>query len=292
MDLLVKGKSATVSGVIGPIDRHMGHLLVDAELLEFDDIERILTRQRRDGSRFGEAAIALGLLKADDIFWALSIQYEYPQLEANTRFNKRLVIAQQPLSARAESIRDLRSQLLLRWFGGSRKLLAVTAARNGEGCSEVAANLALSFAQLGEKTLLIDADMRSPMQETLFGLNSDSGLSNLLAGRGSFVDAVQYCPGFADLSILGAGAPPPNPQELLSRATFVSLLNDVIGKYDIVLLDTPPAMTSADAQFIAAIAGGSLHVVRRHQSRADDLKNITEKFSTIGINLVGAVIVD
>ena len=291
MDLFVNPKLSHAEQ-LRPLDAHIGKLLMDAGKLSAVDVKRIIAVQKEEGLRFGEAAISTGLVEENDILRALSVQFEYPHIPSDCPLNKKLVLASQPFSARAEAFRALRSQLLLGWFGGRKKLLAVSSARKGEGSSEVAANLAIAFAQLGEKTLLIDADMRNSGQYALFNFKPAAGLSNLLAGRGSLMDSVEYVDQIGALAILCSGAQPPNPQELLCRPAFASLLREAAEAYDVIIIDTPPALESADAQVIAAITGGSLLVARRHQTRVRELQQIKDQFAQVGITAIGAVVID
>lgn len=291
MDLFVNPKLSAPEQV-RPVDAHIGKLLIDAGKIDANDVKRIIQVQKEQGLRFGEAALQLRLVDSRDILRALSVQFEYPYAPADSGLNRALVMASQPFSARSEAIRALRSQLLLRWFGGRRKLLAVTSARRGEGSTEVAANLAIAYAQLGEKTLLIDTDMREPGLYKMFNFKEGAGLSGLLAGRGSLFEAVEYVDPISGLAVLCTGAQPPNPQELLSRPAFVSLLTEASENYDVIILDTAPALESADAQIVSAVTGGALVVARRNTTRARDLRDIGEQFSPIGVAVVGTVMVD
>src|SRR6185295_31397 len=118
------------------------------------------------------------------------------------------------------------------------QVLTIVGTERGEGRSHLAANLAVVFSQLGERTLLIDADMRHPRQHELFKLPNKSGLSSMLAGRTERNEA-QRIPAFLDLSVLPSGATPPNPVELLGRPVFTQMIEDYAGEYDVILLDTP-----------------------------------------------------
>src|SRR6185436_2788796 len=152
-----------------------------------------------------------------------------------------LVAAYEPFHPRVEELRTVRTQLLIRWYNpdAGRRTLAVVSPGSQEGRSYVAANLAIVFSQLGLRTLLIDADMRAPRQHSLFNIPDRVGLSAAISGRGDHRSAVAV-PGMNGLAVLPAGTIPPNPQELLSRATFASLLKDAQNDFDIVLVDTPP----------------------------------------------------
>ena len=274
-------------------DQQIGELLLQQGKLSRAEIGDVLAVARRDQLRFGEAAIRLGLLSEDELLTALSQQFAYPVLEpGSSPLHPSLVVAYQPHSAAAETWRGLRTQLRQRWFTGERRLLALCAPDAGDGCSAAAANLAIAFAQLGEKTLLIDCDLRTPAQRDLFGLAPGPGVSGLLAGRCSARDAITPIGAIPGLSLLGAGAPPPNPQELLGKSQFRDLLTRLGTLYSVVIVDTPPASASADTQSIAAVAGGALLIGRRHHTRLDGLQQLKDTLLPGGIAIVGAVVRD
>lgn len=254
----VPSKPATGAG------RAIGTILVDAGRLAQDDAELILQFQRQRGARFGDAGLALGLLSEDDVRFALSVQFGYPYLSRDSTMSRELVAAYEPASRPVEQLRALRSQLMLRWFGTGvdRRGLAIVSASPMEGRSYIAANLAIVFSQLGERTLLIDADMRAPRQHQLFNLGKKAGLSDMLAGRAG-PEAVVGVPALHDLSVLPAGAIPPNPQELLGRQEFSKLLQSLGEDFSVIIIDTPSAGECADAHTVAVRAGAALMVARK-----------------------------
>lgn len=273
---------------------HIGRILMDNGRLTHEETERILAEQRSGRQRFGEAGIALGLLTPADIEFALSNQFAYPYLlRGQSNVSEELVAAYDPFSKEVEALRALRSQLVMRWFstGERRSALAVTSAEPGDGRSYIAANLAVLFSQLGQRTLLIDADMRHPRQHELFGIDNRVGLSTLLAGRGS-IDDVQRVTSMIDLSILPSGTMPPNPQELLSRRSFQEILADYTNEYDVILIDTPADSEYADGQLAAMRAGAAMVVARRHASHAGAVGNLVDSMKQAGVMVVGAVLND
>ena len=274
--------------------RTIGAILVDSGKLKPTDAERILRLQKDKGLRFGEAAVELGLLTRADIEQAFARQYNYPYLlKGEGKVGAELVAAYEPFSPQVEALRVLRSQLMLRWFNGEagHNLLSVCSASRGEGRSYLAANLAVIFSQLGERTLLVDADMRHPRQHELFNVPNQAGLSSILAGRGA-ADAVQTIPDFVSLSLLTAGPVPPNPQELLGQAAFGKILDFAASKFDVVLVDTPPTAESADTQMIAARTRSALIVARKHKSALAATQQLAERLGQVGVNLVGSVLTE
>lgn len=270
----------------------IGTILVEAGRISPLDAERIARQQKEAGITFGEAGLALGILSRADIEFALARQYDYPYLlnTSEARLSSELVAAFQPFSPPVESLRALRSQLALRWFGReeSGRALAVIGPERADGRSYLVANLAIVFAQLGQRTLLIDADMRHPRQHELFGLSNNTGLSLVLSGRQP-PDAIRYIDQFSNLAILTAGPRPPNPQELLGRRSFIELLNDAEAEFDVVLLDTPAGSEYADAQMVCALAGAAVMATRRNYTNLDDANRLTTSLTRHGVQMLGAV---
>ncbi|HZF15738.1 MAG TPA: polysaccharide biosynthesis tyrosine autokinase [Steroidobacteraceae bacterium] len=271
----------------------IGELLVASGRVSEGDLPRIAAFQERKGLRFGEAAVELGLVSVDDVQRALARQFNYPYLKrGDSNLSPMVVSAYQPFDPCAEVFRVLRSQLTLRWFDRGEKALAIGSARGGCGTSTVAANLAVSFAQLGERTLLIDANLRRPVQHWLFGVLADSGLADVLVGRCSLEEAALEIPPIDRLALLCAGPVPPNPHELLSGKPLMNLLEEAQRTFSVVILDTPAALDFADAQMICARTGAYLLVTRRHQSRVADVRAATLRLAPAGAVMIGAVVSD
>ena len=276
-------------------DRSIGAILIDAGRLATQDIERILNFQKQSSMRFGEAGIELGLINEGDVLYALSLQFDYPYLQSgpNRPISDEVVAAYRPFSVEGEALRELRSQLQLRWFDerGTRTSLAVVGTTRGEGRSYLAANLAVTFAQLGERTLLIDANLRHPRQHKLFKIENQTGLSNLLAGRMQ-EQVVTFVYGIPGLAVLPSGPTPPNPAELLSRPALARILQQSMSTFDVVLVDTPAIASGTDAIMLARTAGASLVVARTNVTRMAEFNEAIDAMNGAGINVVGSVLVD
>ncbi len=280
------GESVTAAS-----NRTIGKLLVQSGRLRFEDAEQIAAAQKTSGVRFGEMGVTLGLLTDAEVRVALSDQYGYNYLEPGQgNFSQELVAAYQPFTPQAEVMRKLRTELLLRWFNADRKALALVSPAQGDGRSYLAANLAVAFAQLGESTLLIDADMRNPRLHKIFNCDDSIGLSGILGGRAnSYLDGISRVSELPNLSILSAGAIPPNPLELLGKIDFQLLLAFLSESYGIVLIDSPCTASHTDARVVAARAGGALIIARKNVTRAADLKGLTDAFTASGTSIVGTV---
>jgi protein-tyrosine kinase len=272
-------------------DVSMGRMLMDMGKITPADAARVLALQAQKGLRFGEVARELGLVSEADIQMVLASQFDYQYVPASQpAMDPALVAAMDPFGDEAEMLRALRGQLTVRWFAAHRTL-AVLAVDARAASSVVAANLAVVFAQQGQRTLLVDANMRQPRQQNLFNVTARSGLSDALAGRVSDLRLVAVPP-FDKLSLLCAGTPPPNPLELLARPTFGALNDGFARAFNVVLYDAPAFDASADAYAIAARAGGVLLVISKSHTRQAQLQEARSQLQRGGVEIVGAILVD
>lgn len=251
------------------MDRSIGELIAESCRLEPAQVERIVEQQRQSGMRFGEAAIELGLASTGDVLFALARQYHYPHATADqSRASPELVALNEPFAAQAEAFRAIRSQVMKRVFNDRtepRRALAVISPNAGDGKTYFAANLAVSLAQLGGRTLLVDADLRSPRLHEVFNLANDRGLAGILSGRAEG-EVVQPVPGVGGLFLLPVGNTPPNPLELVERPAFGLFMRELLARFDHVVVDTPAAEYGADAAVIVDRCGASLMLARRDVS--------------------------
>lgn len=284
---------AQFTGGPPPIDRHptVGGLLQEAGKLTDADAELVSSRQKAEKLRFGETALKLGLITESDLQQALARQFSYHYLAPGEgSFSRELVALYQPFGMQAEKLRALRSQLMLRWFSTGRKALAIAGIHAGDGASYLAANLAIAFSQLGQRTLLIDADLRRPRQHLLFNLGNRAGLSDVLVKRASSAAAVVHLASIPNLAVLTAGAVPPNPGELLSGAALPIQLDQFAQEFDVILLDTPVAEGSADAAMIGARSQGALLVLRQDRTQLAAASAFQSELGSAGAMLIGTVL--
>ena len=272
-------------------DRSIGSIIAETRNLSVDQVEKILLHQRAKGIRFGEAAIALGYANADDVLFALSQQFHYPYAaESQRKANPELVALNQPFGVQAESFRAIRSQVMMRLFNESqsRVAIAVVSPEAGDGKSFFSANLAVTLAQLGGRTLLVDADLRGPRQHAVFGIENRAGLSGILSGR-SEAKVIQQVPGVPSLFVLPVGITPPNPLELVERPAFGLLMRELLSKFDHVVVDTPAAQYGSDAAVIAARCGAALVVARKNKARIETLQDLVANIGESPARLAGVV---
>ena len=284
--------AAPAGGSAAAEPRSIGSLIQEANQLSAEQVERILAHQRQHGLRFGEAAVALGLAKPDDVLWALSQQFQYPNA-LKQDLHRDLIVAAHPFSPQAEVFRSLRSRLVmqLQSQGEIRRAVAIVSPQHGDGKSYVAANLAIAFSQLGGRTLLLDADLRQPRQHELFGVDNSSGLSSILSGRET--DRVVHpIAGLPSLYVLPVGTLPPNPLELVERPAFALLLRDLLAKFDHVIVDTSAGEVGSDGSVVAARCGAALAIARRGRSQMRGMQALVDLLRAGPALLVGALLND
>ena len=273
-------------------DMRIGQILFSRGRLTAAQVAGILTEQGSCAHRFGEIALRLGLAARKDIDDALALQFGYTALETgDSTLPSKLVTAANPTSPFAEALRALRSQLMMRWFDGTpgQTALALISVDRGDGKSFIAANLGVVFAQLGERTLIIDADLRQPTQHLNFGLPNRMGLSGILSHRAGLEEIVAI-ERIGSLSVLPAGPQPPNPQELLGRPEFARLLDELSSAYDVILIDTPSAQQSSDAHVIAQRAGAAVVVGRKGRTRSSEIGQLASIMTHSGIRILGTTL--
>lgn len=270
----------------------MGKILERAGKLSADEVHLTLRYQQEHRMRFGEAAMGLGLISNEDVCYALAQQFRFPQLPAEaSAFAPELIAATDSRSAEAEALRAIRTQLTLRWFREERKLLAIAGINARDGASTLLANLAISFAQLGKRTLVIDANLRRPAQDRIFNVMNIVGLSDILADRVG-VEALLRVEPFENLAILPAGTIPPNPTELVSGPIFQQLLDTLATRFDVILCDSPAFMSAADGVSIANAAGGVMFVARKHKTSLNDARGANQLLIGTDIPVVGSILLD
>lgn len=269
----------------------IGRMLESRGKITRDEFKAIINVQNEQNLRFGDAALLLGLVQNDDIKAVLAEQFAYTTPpDRNSALDPKLIAVFQPDSPQTEALRSLRSELLLRYFNrGSHLSLAIVGADDAPGIALTAANLAITFAQLGIATLLVDANLRSPQLHTLFGHNErNPGLSDLIAER-LVVEPVAI-PSLGSLWVLAAGTEAPNPQELLASKYYAEKLQELATHFEVIIINTPPLNRVKDAQLVAANSGAALVVVRENISRLKEVETMCSNLRGVGVRLLGATL--
>lgn len=278
---------------IGPA-RQIGEILGERLELSPNQVQEIISLAGAKQMRFGDAAVALGLASAEDVLIALAEQFQYPYAPQDRYMaSTELVMLSQPFSPQAEAIRAIRSQMMRHVFrhNDKRRALAIVSPDSGDGKTFLAANLAVALAQMGGRTLVVDADLRGPRLHDIFEVENHAGLSSALMGRAD-TQIIQAVPSIPGLFVLPGGVSPPNPLELIERAAFGSLMNQLPNHFDHVLVDTPAAVYGADAQAVADRCGATLMVARKNESRVAALRGLVDSLAQSPAGLVGVIVND
>lgn len=194
-----------------------------------------------------------------------------------------------PQGPRAESYRQLRTNLQFASVSARSKSVAVTSSMPGEGKSTTATNLAISLAQSGQAVCLVDADLRRPMVSEYLGLDRNAGLTTTLVGAADVNDLLQPW-GDENLFVLTSGQIPPNPSELLGSEEMKQLLARLEDAFDAVIIDAPPLLPVTDASVLAQQVGGVLVVVGSRKIKQHDLEKSLGALELVGGKLLGVVL--
>jgi capsular exopolysaccharide synthesis family protein len=197
----------------------------------------------------------------------------------------------EPGSEFSESCRAIRTALFFGSQDVQARTILVTSPTPGEGKSTLASNLAISIARAGKRVLLVDADMRRPVQHRVFESAPDCDFPSLLAGGGD-IGAMCVKTGIMNLDILACGSIPHNPSELLNSRAFTELLEELTIRYDHVVLDSPPVTAVADAQILAAASSATILVIRADHSTRGATVRAREALAHVGARVLGAVVND
>lgn len=199
----------------------------------------------------------------------------------------------EPKSSAAEAYKTIRTAVFFGVPKGQARTILITSPSVSDGKTTMVSNLAIAIAQAGQKTLIVDADFRKPMQHKIFGFDdgSQKGLSSILAGEVSIDDAIRKCP-TDGLELLASGPEVPNPSELLNSEAFANLLKELTHRYDRIVIDSPPITPVADSQILAAICDITILVVRAEKSTKKASLHAREALVGVGAHVLGAIVND
>lgn len=202
---------------------------------------------------------------------------------------KPLITQTGPQSPRAESFRQLRTNLQFANVSGHAKTVLVTSSLPGEGKSTTATNLAIALADAGQAVCIIDADLRRPMVNEYLGLDRSAGLTTALVGGADVNDLLQPW-GASSLYVLTSGQIPPNPSELLGSEEMKQLLARLEQVFDSIIIDAPPLLPVTDAAVLSQHVGGVVVVVGAQKLRRQDLQKSLDALELVGSSVLGVVL--
>jgi protein-tyrosine kinase len=297
-------------GLSQPIDSDLIEKLIERSRLSHEQVA--LIRELMGTARLGfvDAALQLNLITADDAAGVERSQRTDSQagvVETALRRqsigrvatvppliyvkpSKELLLVHNPDHPHCERIRALRTELIMLMGSEHRQasVFAVLSPGPGEGRSLLAAELAIAFAQLGRRTLLVEADLRRPRQQLLFGTENAHGLAQCLTFGA--VPQLLRVDGLPQFSLLPAGSPPPNPLELLSDGRFEELLFDWRRVFDVLVIDTPAITKYADGLAIASFVEQVLLLSRANSTSHKEMQDTLRRLGTTKARILGAVI--
>lgn len=202
---------------------------------------------------------------------------------------KSLIISDRPKSVISEKFRGIRTNILFSTAESDIQTVVFTSENPSAGKSTISANVAITYAQAGYKTLLIDGDMRKPTQHYLFNTTNIDGLSNLIINNTDYSKAI-YKTDILGLDLLTAGPIPPNPSELIGSENLLEIFQYVKKEYDFIIIDTPPVNTVTDAQLFSEIAKYVVYVLNVQQNDRNAVKKGKELIEKAGAKILGVVL--
>lgn len=206
----------------------------------------------------------------------------------------KLITLANPQSVISEQFRNIRTNINFMNVDKEVKTIVFTSAMASAGKSTVSANVAITMAQAGKKTILIDVDLRRPTMHATFNVSNSNGLTTLLTSRSMEMDANSVIreSGVENLSILTAGPIPPNPSELLSSKHMLDLIEDLKQEYDMVVLDLAPILDAGETQQLTSSLDGTILVVRQSYSQKSAVKRAVELLKLTKSPILGYVMND
>ena len=268
-------------GILIGIGTAMGRAMLDRTLKTPGDVEQVL------GVSF------LGLIPEFEGSKEQAALAKLPRRRSRGGGNGReLVVHEMPTSGIAEASRSIRTNILFTAPDKPYKVMLVTSAAMGEGKTTVACCIAIAMAQTGKRVVLVDCDLRRPRLHRIFGKSQDGGLTSALApaNEDEVPEIHTEDTEVPNLSVYVAGAHPPNPAELLQSERFKSILKRLTGKFDYVILDSPPVLAVTDAAVLSTLVDGVVMVTRAFQTRKELAQHAVRRLTDIGAHVAGVVL--
>lgn len=204
--------------------------------------------------------------------------------------NKRPIITHQnPKSPISEAYRALRTNIQFSSIDEELRVIMVTSAGPGEGKSTTLINLAVAYAQSDKKVLVIDGDLRKPTMHHTLRVSNRWGLTNLLTNQLTIREVLQdtFIP---NLQIITSGPIPPNPSEILASKKMISTIDELKGRFDIILIDAPPAIAVTDSQIIASRTDGVILVVNSERTKRDAVLKAKQNLDNVRARILGVIL--
>jgi non-specific protein-tyrosine kinase len=204
--------------------------------------------------------------------------------------NANLITLSKPRSAASEAYRSLRTNLMFSSVESPIQTLLVTSAAREDQKSVTLANLAVTFAQSGNRTILVDADLRQPKQHEIWNIRKDRGLSSMMVDDSAIDSPPLQDTAVRGLEIVSSGELPPNPADLLSGKRMDEIIAALKQRADYVLFDSPPILAATDAALLGIKLDGALLAIRAGETRRDHTTQARRALERVHVRIVGAVL--
>lgn len=201
-----------------------------------------------------------------------------------------LITLSDPRSAAAEAYRTLRTNLMFSSVENPIHTLLVTSPAKDDQKSITLANLAVTFAQSGNKTIIVDADLRQPRQHTIWGIDNKRGLTTMMVEDTAISTPPLHDTDITNLQILSSGELPPNPADLLGGKRMGEIIGVLKARADYIFFDSPPVLAATDAALLGIKVDGTLLAVRAGDTRRDHTAQARQALERVHARIVGAVL--
>ncbi|MBU8680708.1 polysaccharide biosynthesis tyrosine autokinase [Staphylococcus saprophyticus] len=211
-------------------------------------------------------------------------------IKKNTDSISPLIALEKPKSSLSEKFKGIRTNIIFSNANEEIQSVVFSSEKSESGKSTISANVAITYAQAGYKTLLLDGDMRKPTQHSIFNKSNNIGLSNLIIKNDNIDDYINNIENVKNLDLLTSGPIPPNPSELISSNNFSLLFKTLKEEYDMIIIDTPPVNTVTDAQLFSELSKFVILVIDVEKNDKHAAKKGKELIEKTGAKVLGVVL--
>ncbi|MCW6700880.1 CpsD/CapB family tyrosine-protein kinase [Anaerococcus sp. NML200537] len=189
-----------------------------------------------------------------------------------------------------EAIRSVRTNIQFADIDHKNKIIAMTSSKPSEGKTTVVYKLAQSFAENGERVVLLDFDLRAPKVGVVAGIDNNVGLTNVITGKLELDRALYRDKGQENLFLLLSGPTPPNPAEILASNHIKDLVNELSQSFDYVFIDTPPVGLFTDASIVSTFCDGMIFAIKSNDTKKEEISRALDNLKKVNAKVIGAIL--